>query len=105
MAINITPQLRLPLRFNGLTMDVLEQGTFEEISQSVYVVLSVPQATLTAQPELGYVDQTFAEHFDEELLSETISNQEPRAQYTISSSDSPNVFGEHDVEVRLIPNG
>ena len=105
MAVNVTPQLKLPLHFNGLTMDALEQGTFDEISQSVFVIVSVPQATFTAQPELGYIDQTFAEHFDDELMSKTISDQEPRASFTLESARNPTTPGEFDVNVRLNPNG
>lgn len=56
-----TPELALPLRFAGGREVLVEQGSSEELVQSVTVAARVLRGAMDHDPELGSSDQTFRE--------------------------------------------
>jgi len=58
MAVDV-PQFDLPFRFKNGKPAVVEQGSTDDVENSVEIILRYPQGFLDHSPQFGTPDQTF----------------------------------------------
>jgi hypothetical protein len=83
------PDLAIPLRFTAAGQEVVvEQGSDEELLQSVTVAARVMRGSMDHDPELGTSDQTFREGGPEteRLRAELQASTDRRADAQIDST-------------------
>jgi hypothetical protein len=59
-AVAIAPHFRYPFNISGSSVAVVEQNTYEEVAQSVQVILSTPKGSRIEVPDFGVDDPVFS---------------------------------------------
>jgi phage baseplate assembly protein W len=99
------PKLKIPLQLDGTSLAVVEQGSSEEIAQSVYALLSTERGSRLGDPDYGVEEAGFDQWPPEEAIDEwlvQIERYEPRARVrTVAELDD--LIGHLVVRVGVKP--
>jgi phage baseplate assembly protein W len=93
--------LAFPLRARADgSFEQVEQDTYEDVRQCVYMVLRTPLQSRPLAPHVGVDDPTFSMGVDAPELEAQLQELEPRAVVKVTAGDVES-GGEQQVEVRV----
>lgn len=85
MALPAIPKLRMPLRFDGGRLAIVEQDSPENVRGAVFACLAYELGERIEDPDFGIEDPTFEETpLDTTEWIEAINRYEPRAEVQTS---------------------